>query len=58
VESRRANSGKQYAIAANNNTQLNPISTATIVARAVLITDTHPFIPHAQGTNAVFTFEI
>ena len=50
--------GKEYANAANNITHVNPISTATIVARAVLMTDTHPFIPHAQGIKAAFTFEI
>jgi len=49
--------GRAYANAANNITRLNPNSTATIVARAVLITDTHPLSPHAQGICSTFSFE-
>ena len=54
----RTNNGRQYANAANNITHVNPISTATIVASAVLITDATPFIPQAQGINGEFIFEI
>lgn len=52
------NSGRLYANAANTITHINPSSTATIVASTVLITDTQPFIPQAQGIKAVFIFEI
>ena len=44
--------GKQYAIAAMIITELNPSSTDTMVARAVLITDVQPLIPHAHGICA------
>ena len=46
-----ANSGKQYANADKNITQVNPTSIEIIVAKTVLTTEKHPLIPNAHGIS-------
>ena len=42
----------------NAPTTVNPQDTARVVARILLITEAHPFIPQAQGTRFGFSWLI
>jgi len=48
---RKLTAAKAYKAKDITITKLNPLEMAKMVAKTVLITEAHPFIPQAQGTR-------